>query len=177
MQTVSSLLRFSLFWLRLFFSFSLSLDGKPSFQPEKATRGRMPFPRPPPSSNSNPMSNTSSNFQTPKTNWKWLHPGAVFNDGCNLRSGVPIFFSRTFPPRNKGMPDRRLRWLWLLSSLFVSFINLGWNEFRYLGTSIIKARRFVNYTTRIRLFRLQTSVVVDRDHELSWKNEKSWKGS
>ena len=119
MQTVASLLRFSLFWLRMFFSFPLSSDGKPFFQPEKATRGRMPFPRPPPSSNSNPMSNTSSNFQTPKTNWKWLHPGAVFNDGCDY---CPLFLFR--------------------------FINLGWNEFRYLGTSIIKALRFVNYTTR-----------------------------
>ena len=143
MQTVASLLRFSLFWLRMFFSFPLSSDGKPFFQEARATRGRMPFPRPPPSSNSNPMSNTSSNFQTPKTNWKWLHPGAVFNDGCDY---CPLFLFR--------------------------FINLGWNEFRYLGTSIIKARRFVNYTTRIRLFRLQTSVVVDRDHELSWTEKR-----
>jgi len=44
-------------------------DGKPFFQREKVRRGRMPFP-PPPSSGSNPKSNTSSNFQAQKTNWK-----------------------------------------------------------------------------------------------------------
>lgn len=96
--------------IKVFFSFSLSSDGKPFFQPEQVRRGRMPFP-PPPSSGSNPKSNTSSNFQAQKTNWKWLRPDAV------LAIAVVIF----------------------LSFNFVSFSNLGWNEFRFLGTSSIKS--------------------------------------